>query len=291
LQPAAVQKNAAPGIANALYKGFQADPSLSSDGKLAIVAELTEADVEGASVPCRAIFAGTPGVLRPVVRDGDDVPGKPGANFTNLSHACINETGDVVFKADIQYPNQTTRPSIWVQRIDGSPVLIAASGVTFDTPSGPQEATSVDFAGPDAFNDLHQVVFKAGFAANTSGVYLADTRPLIPWLRLTSPRKRRDFVTTENFVELKGTAQDATGIAKVEYSVTRSIQKKKKKGTGRRIVRVTTPVQLAKGDSVWSFRVPLAMGLNTITITATDKLGNVSEPLKVLMLRYACDEK
>jgi hypothetical protein len=93
-----------------------------------------------------------------------------------------------------------------------------------------------------------------------------------------------------DFIVLRGTAQDATGIAKIEYSVTRSVQKKKQ-GTGRRIVRVTTPVKLAKGDKVWSFRVPLAMGLNAITITATDKLGNVSEPLKVLVLRYTCDNQ
>lgn len=290
LQPAAVQKNAAPGIANAIYSGFQADPSLSSDGKLAIVADLAQADMEGAAVPSRAVFAGVPGALKPIVRDGDSVPGKPGATFTNLAHACVNETGDVVFKADILYPNESTRPSIWVQRIDGNPVLIAASGVTFDTPAGAAEATNVDFAGPGAFNDLHEVVFKADFAASGSGVYIADTRPFIPWLHLTSPRKRRDFVTMNDFIVLRGTAQDATGIAKIEYSVTRSVQKKKQ-GTGRRIVRVTTPVKLAKGDKVWSFRVPLAMGLNAITITATDKLGNVSEPLKVLVLRYTCDNQ
>jgi hypothetical protein len=290
LKPAAVQKNAAPGIANAIYSGFQADPSLSSDGKLAIVADLAQSDVEGVVVPSRAVFAGVPGALKPIVRDGDTVPGKPGATFTNLAHACVNETGDVVFKADILYPNESTRPSIWVQRIDGNPVLIAASGVMLDTPAGAKEATNVDFAGPGAFNDLHEVVFKANFAANGSGVYIADTRPLIPWLRLTSPRKRRDFVTMDNFIVLKGTAQDATGIAKIEYSVTRSISKKKQ-GASRRVMRVTTPVKLAKGDKVWSFRVPLAMGLNAVTITATDKLGNVSEPLKVLVLRYACDSK
>ena len=285
-----MQKNAAPGVANAIYKGFQADPSLSSDGKLAIVADLAQSNVDGAAVPNRAVFAGVPGALKPIVRDGDSVPGKPGATFTNLAHACVNETGDVVFKADILYPNESTRPSIWVQRVDGDPVLIAASGVTFDTPAGAKEATNVDFAGPGAFNDLHEVVFKANFAANGSGVYIADTRPFIPWLHLTSPRKRRDFVTMDNFIVLKGTAQDATGIAKIEYSVTRSIQKKKQ-GTGRRIVRVTTPAKLAKGDQVWSFRVPLAMGLNAVKITATDKLGNVSEPLKVLVLRYTCDNK
>lgn len=286
LKPVAVQKNAAPDIANAVYKGFQADPSLSSDGKIAIVAELAQSNTNGASVPSRAIFAGTPGALHPVVRDGDSIPGRPDATFTNLAHACVNETGDVVFKADILYANFATRPSVWVKRIDGDPILIAASGVTFDTPSGAQVATDVDFAGAGAFNDLHEAVFTAAFASG-SGVYIADTRPLIPWLRLSSPRKRRDFVTTDNFVILKGTAQDETGIAKVEYSVTR-IVRNRKHGMKRRIVRMTTPVKLAKGDRVWSFRVPLAMGRNLITITATDKLGNVSEPLQVVMLRYSC---
>jgi hypothetical protein len=286
LKPLAVQKNAAPDIANAVYNGFQADPSLSSDGKIAIVAELAQSDSKGAVVPSRAIFAGSPGALHPIVRDGDSIPGKAGATFKNLAHACVNETGDVVFKADILYPNLATRPSIWVRRIDGDPVLIAASGVTFDTPAGAQVATNVDFAGAGAFNDLHEAVFTADFASG-SGVYIADTRPLIPWLRLSSPRKRRDFVTTDNFVVLKGTAQDETGIAKVEYSVTR-IVRKRKHGMKRRIVRMTTPVKLAKGDRVWSFRVPLSMGRNLVTITATDKLGNVSEPLQVVMLRYTC---
>lgn len=280
-KPIAIEGQAAPGIADALYSFIHEDPSVSSDGKIAFVADLSS-DSQTVSVPSQAVFAGEAGALAPIVRTGDTVPTTTNVVFSDITRACVNETGDVVFLASMLYPNQTTRPSIWVQRRTGDAVLVAASGVPFDTPSGSQEATDVNFAGPGAFNDLHEIAFEASFA-NGSGIYLADTRPGAPVITVSTPRRPRDFVTMQRFISVRGLAIDDTGVAKVEYTVQSTSTRHRGKGRLRHSI-----AQRAKGNAAWSFQVPLAMGRNEIAITATDKLGNVSRPYRLVVLRYQC---
>lgn len=57
---------------------------------------------------------------------------------------------------------------------------------------------------------------------------------------------------------IKGTAKDAYGVKKVEYRI----------GTG--------PLKAAIGTTSWNCKVPLKLGINTITIFATDTVGNTS---------------
>lgn len=78
------------------------------------------------------------------------------------------------------------------------------------------------------------------------------TKPLLT-LTGTPPKK-----TTKKNVTIKGTASDTYGISKVQYRI----------GNG-------TP-QTATGTTSWQFTAPLKNGKNTITIFATDSVGNVS---------------
>ena len=72
-----------------------------------------------------------------------------------------------------------------------------------------------------------------------------------PLLAVTVPAK----VTKKPKIRVKGTASDTYGISKVEYRI----------GKG--------PFKLATGTTVWSFRVNLKKGKNTVTVIATDVDG------------------
>jgi hypothetical protein len=173
-------------------------------------------------------FAGPVGDLALIVESGDPVPTAPGVTFKSFDRAVVNETGDVVFGATIEYPNETTRYGMWVKRRDGLPVLLAISGIPLETPSGFAEVDDVRFAGPGTFNDLHQFAFRAS-SERGNGIYIADTRPGIPWLRILEPRSRRDQVTQDRVARISGRAMDETGIASVEFEVT-PIGEKARKG-------------------------------------------------------------
>jgi len=287
LKPVATTGDAAPGMTGFVMEDLSPRPSIASNDFVAFSATLS-GEAEASS---SAVFAGRPGALHPVVKAGDPVPGATGVVFDDVfSSVVINETGDVIFKARIRYPNEGTRDGIWIQRVSGGPVLIAVDGIQLPTPSGNQEVTAVDFAGPGTFNDLHQFVFRASFG-DKDGIYLADTRATIPWVRVIYPRKARDRVTQDSDYTISGTAEDDTGVAKVEYTVQREKNGRQRlQATGKarheKHFKAKSVPKLAKGDRSWKFRVPLSIGDNRIEVTATDKLGNVSEPLVLVIRRY-----
>jgi hypothetical protein len=264
-------------------------PSIAANGFVAFSADLY------GSGPVSAIFSGAPGLIAPAAVEGALVPTTADVHFSTLSDAVVNSTGDVIFRARIYYPNESSREGIWIKRISGDPVLIAINGMMLATPDGDREVESVDFAGPGTFNDLHQFVFLATFQNGDQGIYLADTRPGAPVVFVRTPRKARDFVTTKDRVEVSGLATDDTGVAKVEYTVSREVSATKrggKHGLKKNPKRfVVSPARRSKGEAQWSFKVPLSIGLNLISIVATDKLGNESEPFKIRMLRYDPDAK
>ena len=78
------------------------------------------------------------------------------------------------------------------------------------------------------------------------------TNPLLT-LTGTVPKK-----TTQKNIVIKGTASDTYGISKVQYRI----------GNGA--------LKNASGTTSWQFTAPLKTGKNTITIFATDSVGNVS---------------
>lgn len=281
LTPVAIEGDPAVGLPGYYYESFST-PTVASNGFIAFAALAGDGESD-----ISAVYRGRPGALQLITRRGNRVVNAPaGTTFDTFFKAVTNETGDVIFDASIRYADFTQRRGIWIQRQSGEPVLIAVSGIRLPTPFGEREVESVDFAPTGTFNDLHQFVFRARFGdydGLLDGIFLADTRPLIPWVRATYPRRPRDRVTRAADIVIRGTAIDDTGIAKVEYTVSRD--GKKRSAEKRKAARKLVP-RLAKGDRNWSFRVPLALGLNRIAVTATDRLGNVSEPLVLVILRY-----
>lgn len=281
----AEQGDSAPGAPNFTFKAFSTKPSIAANNFVAFGADLlSEGGVSS------AIYSTRSGALAPLVVSGDPVPTAAGVTFGTLHDAVVNSTGDVVFSAEILYPNHGSREGLWVKRLSGPPVLIACDGVFLPTPAGDREVSSVSYAGPGTFNDLHQFVFRASFTDGGEGIYVADTRPGAPVVFVRTPRKPRDFVTADRSVEVEGFVTDDTGVEKVEFTVAREIaasrkgaSKASKKKPRKFVVSRPRP---AKGASQWSFKVPLSVGLNLISIVATDRLGNTSEPYKIRMLRY-----
>lgn len=279
----AAQGDVPPGLENTSYQHLSDKPTIAANGLVAFSSTLSSG-----SGPGSAIFAGTPTAVSPLVFQGAVVPTTTDVTFGPLADAVVNSTGDVVFRATIDYPGQITREGIWIKRKTGPSVLLAVSGIQLPTPSGMREVESVDFAGPGTFNDLHEFVFWAQFVGGDQGIYVADTRPGAPAIHIARPVKPRDYVTQDTKIVVAGTAADDTGVAKVEYTVAREVSASKRHGNKRGKKLVVSRTKLAKGGESWNFKVPLSMGLNLISIVATDELGNQSEPYKVRILRYKC---
>jgi len=288
LKPIAVEGDPAPGIEDTVYSVLDGHPSLSSNGFVAFVSQIVPSSplLLGVTAPSAIFATGPDAGLRPIVREGDEVPGAPGVVFGAFSNPCVNSAGDVVFSAEIVYPGGGTRPSIWVKRMTGGPVLLAASGVNFGTPFGVLEAESVDFVGAGGFNDLNQAIFRAKFTDDAdAGIYVADTRPGAPVITVISPATPTEQVTKGKQIFVTGTAFDETGIAKVEYTVT-AIQKAGKRKKGRP-ARHVSPTRRAIGTANWQFLIPLVLGRNRVSVVATDSVGNVTE-CEFTVIRYEC---
>ncbi len=288
LKMVAVTQVAAPGMGGAEYSGFGA-PSVSSNGLIAFYADTETLFSSPEPPPPGAIFLGRPVEVSPIVKVGDPVPGGgAGVVFGSLSQPVVNSRGDVFFSAEIEYPNERRRPSVWVRRADEAPVLVAATGNSFATPDGLAEVTDVRFAGQSAFNDLNQAVFILSFGAR-DGLYVADVRSGYPVVRITSPARRSDQVTTRRATEIAGTAFDASGVARIDYEVVSRAEVKRgkngeKRRRGRR-KRVARSVNVGP-DGTWSFRAPLRMGRNRVSVMATDRLGNASPSCDFTVIRW-----
>lgn len=79
-----------------------------------------------------------------------------------------------------------------------------------------------------------------------------------PQLRITSPTSNPTYGTIDATLALGGSASDNVGVATVQWSNDRG-------GSGT-----------ATGTTSWSANVPLQIGVNVITVTATDLAGNNS---------------
>jgi hypothetical protein len=94
-------------------------------------------------------------------------------------------------------------------------------------------------------------------ATDVLTVTLADAAA--PVLSITVPTNADTYTTTANSVALGGTASDASGVKEVRWANDRG-------GSG-----------LASGTTSWSVTaLPLQLGVNVITVTATDAAGNVA---------------
>jgi len=94
-------------------------------------------------------------------------------------------------------------------------------------------------------------------AHDTILVILDDIEPLIT---VTVPTAEAEFSTNTNFIILKGTATDNSGVERVSW-----------------FNETTDATGDASGTDFWSASVPLDYGANRITITAEDEAGNISQ--------------
>ncbi len=278
----AVSQEAAPGSGGGSFSRF-GSPAISSNGFIAFGADLFSSESSSS-----AIFFGRASGVEMIVQSGEVVPGGgSGVVFGEFGELAVNARGDVVFAAQIVYPNEDTRPSVWLKRATESPVLLAATGNVFETADGLAEVTGVRFKGQAAFNDRNQVALVLSFGSR-DGLYVADVRSGYPVVRITSPARRSDQVTTRSATVIAGTATDRTGVRRVNVEVTsRTSAKRAKDGERRRgrRKRVERSVNVA-ADGTWSFRARLAQGRNRVSVTATDVLGNTSPSTDFTVIRY-----
>ncbi|MGC1480374.1 MAG: choice-of-anchor tandem repeat NxxGxxAF-containing protein [Chthoniobacterales bacterium] len=287
LQILALVGNPIPGEVDSSYAIFFSDVALSSDGLLAFVA-IGENEFSSMDSVGYVLMLGRPGAVAPVVRQGDAVPGGgDGVVFGSFRAPAVNARGDVVFGAEINYPNGTSRSSLWLKRVGEAPVLVAAEGNVFQTPNGPAEVTGVQFDGHGAFNDVNQATFVLQLF-NGEGVYVADTRSGYPVVSITTPATRNEQVVARASRFIGGTAIDESGVDRVEVVVTsRGVTRKKRDGKMRRRARrvVERTLEVAN-DGSWGFKAPLLLGRNRISVRAVDAVGNASPSTDFTVIRW-----
>lgn len=163
----------------------------------------------------------------------------------------------------------TPDDTLWVTELGGARVLrfskasTLANGASADGVVGQASFTTNTAAITNRGLGLNS--YSQPFVDGASNLWVPDfannrvlrfppdvTKPLLT-LTGTPPK-----TTTKKKVTIKGTASDTYGISKVQYRI----------GNG-------TP-QTATGTTSWQFTAPLKNGKNTITIFATDSVGNVS---------------
>ncbi|HUN80360.1 MAG TPA: choice-of-anchor tandem repeat NxxGxxAF-containing protein, partial [Phycisphaerae bacterium] len=123
--------DAAPGLSvTALFSSFVGQPIVSAGGRVAFSATLA-----GASITTNndeGLWAGSPGALVVVFREGSQAPGTPvNTLFGSPSTFAMNPAGDVVFFASLAGLGVTAGvddQSIWLRHSDGTFELTARTG-------------------------------------------------------------------------------------------------------------------------------------------------------------------
>jgi len=120
-----------------------------------------------------AIFAGAPGSLRLIAREGD--PDPDGGTFRSLRRPSINSQGDVVFETALT-------PGIFAD-LGGRLITVIKPGDQLDAGGGVMKTVnhlsmldgrSTENGTGTAFNDARQMAFVATFADNSQGVFVAN---------------------------------------------------------------------------------------------------------------------
>lgn len=123
------------------------------------------------------IWATREGVLSQVVREGDDVPGLPGAKFSDLGFSPANgylshSTNRIAFTASMQHGlggvTAENASGLWVQDFNGVPQLVARTGDQIAvTPTDIRTIASLDYQRQSSNSHLaFQVTFRDGTRAN-----------------------------------------------------------------------------------------------------------------------------
>ena len=124
-------------------------------------------------------------------------------------------------------------------------------------PSGSTSRTFSATVGSIATNLSSVITATAGGASRTFVLSASAADLTAPFATISLPTTAATYASTQGILNLSGTAEDNVGVTQVSWSNNRG-------GGG-----------FAQGTANWSISgVSLAMGLNTITVTAQDAAGN-----------------
>lgn len=158
------------------------DPVIAREGHVAFLARLRGPSVD--STNAEGIWAGKPGAIRLVLRQGAEVATAPGRYWKvkSLGLPSLNRLGDVAFSAvlfDPEAPQQSV-PSLWVW-VNGclAPIVWGGASIDLDLPpvSGigfvgeGSGSTGGDDGRPKGLNARREVVYIATFEGGSSGAY------------------------------------------------------------------------------------------------------------------------
>lgn len=187
-------------------------PVIADNGAVAFQVALTGTGVTSANDS--SIWAGLPGSLHLVAREGSQAQGTPsGITFDTLSQPSINPLGEVAFVAPLAGPgvDYTNNSGLWATDLSGNLQLLARNGDLFDVGSGDMRTLAgLSIGGgsfgtdgrQSVFNATGQLAFRASFTDGSSGVFVTTIpEPSSIWLiasglgaflsrRLRRPRKQ-----------------------------------------------------------------------------------------------------
>lgn len=191
LEIVAYQGGPAPGAgAGHLFSAvaFSYEPTINSAGQVAFYGD----EYNGIDFNTRksGVWAGAPGALAMVAREGDPAPGM-GLNFGSFSRntPAMNRFGQVAFPNTLLNAPAGTSSTLWVTGLDGELELVARSGDTIEVGPGDVRTilslSMITFHGDEdgkarGLNDLGQVAFKAGFTDGTNGVFVSNVVAHLP---------------------------------------------------------------------------------------------------------------
>jgi hypothetical protein len=163
-------------------------PSFNSTGTVGFHSLLTGPGIDGTNDS--AIWEISSGVLSVIAREGSQAPGtNPGTVFNSLTAPAINDSGQLVFGADLTGSgvDNTNDRGVWAQ-LGAGLELIAREGNSFEV--APGDLREIDvlsfFGGPDQFNNLGQILFHASFTDGSQGLFVASVPEPGTTLILTS---------------------------------------------------------------------------------------------------------
>jgi PKD repeat protein len=245
----------APGTADAPYLYFN-HVNFNASGQVAFDASLDIAD----PASDHGIWAGLPGSLNLIAREGDPAPGTVGETFGGLVMGpSLNDSGEVAFFARLR---ESGTDGVWAAAADGSLSLIAREGETIQINSGdyrtiqliePFDGGMGGYSFFSVFNNTGQLAFTATFTDGTTALLLASpvsTSPNQPPIANAGPDQT---VMENNTILVDGSASnDPDGtILSFVWSLGG--------------VEIATEPKATVG--------PFGPGIHTVTLTVTDRNG------------------
>jgi hypothetical protein len=167
------------------------DVMLNNEGDVAFLATVSGPGITSANNT--GLWVGERGSLELVARTGDHAPGTPnGVTFSTFSGATLllNDAGQIAIRAGLTGTgvNNTNNLGIWATDRSGILRLIARTGDLLEISPGEFRTIASDSSAfpnfwggagnndgrRSSFNDLGELVFRAGFSDGSSGIFVSD---------------------------------------------------------------------------------------------------------------------